>query len=49
MQKFKNIGKKMGSVVALGGLTLGVMATTAEALELRYSDLGPPRGRVRKP
>jgi len=44
MQKLKSISKKMGTTLALGGLTLGVMATTAEALELRYSDLGPPRG-----
>ena len=44
MQKFKIIGKKMVSTLALGGLALGVAATTAEALELRYSDIGPPRG-----
>ncbi|OUR77799.1 hypothetical protein A9Q83_09785 [Alphaproteobacteria bacterium 46_93_T64] len=32
------------STLAVGALLLGLGATTAEALELRYSDLGPPRG-----
>ncbi|MBE7637755.1 hypothetical protein GUA87_12940 [Sneathiella sp. P13V-1] len=44
MQKIKGIGRKVISTFVLGGMALGVAATTAEALELRYSDLGPPRG-----
>ncbi len=32
------------SSLAIGAMVLGLGATTAQALELRYSDLGPPRG-----
>jgi TRAP-type transport system periplasmic protein len=44
MLKFKSFHKQIVSSLALGGLLMGLTATAAEALELRYSDLGPPRG-----
>jgi len=44
MLKLATLHKKFISTLALSGMLMGIAAASAEAIELRYSDIGPPRG-----